>query len=66
MQNISIPRSVGYYPDQVKISKMFSVRKYHPSQYAYFCHSDVPERGPQVVLVSQLSVLTSITNICTN
>ncbi|AOE46477.1 RNA polymerase subunit RPO132 [Sheeppox virus] len=66
MQNISIPRSVGYYPDQVKISKMFSVRKYHPSQYAYFCPSDVPERGPQVGLVSQLSVLTSITNICTN
>ncbi len=65
MQNISIPRSVGYYPDQVKISKMFSVRKYHPSQYAYFCPSDVPERGPQVGLVSQLSVLTSITNICT-
>ncbi|CCD83296.1 DNA-dependent RNA polymerase subunit rpo132 [Squirrelpox virus] len=63
MQNISIPRSVGYYPDQVKISKMFSVRKYHPSQYAYFCPSDVPERGPQVGLVSQLSVLTAITNI---
>ncbi|QHG62674.1 RNA polymerase subunit RPO132 [Cetacean poxvirus 1] len=66
MQNLSIPRSVGYYPDQVKISKMFSVRKYHPSQYAYFCPSDVPERGPQVGLVSQLSVLSSITNICTN
>nr|AWM97830.1 RNA polymerase 132 subunit [Baiomys poxvirus] len=65
MQNISIPRSVGYYPDQVKISKMFSVRKYHPSQYAYFCPSDVPERGPQVGLVSQLSVLSSITNITT-
>ncbi|QHR82656.1 DNA-dependent RNA polymerase subunit RPO132 [Brazilian porcupinepox virus 1] len=66
MQSISIPRSVGFYPDQVNISKMFSIRKYHPSQYAYFCPSDVPERGPQVGLVSQLSVLTSITNICTN
>ncbi|AFU77883.1 m114R [Myxoma virus] len=66
MQNISIPRSVGFYPEQVKISKMFSVRKYHPSQYAYFCPSDVPERGNQVGMVSQLSVLTSVTNICTN
>ncbi|WCZ65147.1 DNA-dependent RNA polymerase subunit rpo132 [Monkeypox virus] len=66
MQNISIPRSVGFYPDQVKISKMFSVRKYHPSQYLYFCSSDVPERGPQVGLVSQLSVLSSITNILTS
>nr|WQH58081.1 MAG: MC129R [Molluscum contagiosum virus] len=66
MQNISIPRSVGYYPDQVKISKMFSVRKYHPSQYVYFCPSDVPERGPQVGLVSQLSVLSYVTNIRTD
>ncbi|AST09537.1 RNA polymerase [NY_014 poxvirus] len=66
MQNISIPRSVGFYPDQVKISKMFSVRKYHPSQYLYFCPSDVPERGNQVGLVSQLSVLSSITNILTS
>ncbi|ASK51322.1 RNA polymerase subunit (RPO132) [Eptesipox virus] len=65
VQNISIPRSVGFYPEQVKISKMFTIRKYHPSQYAYFCPSDVPERGPQVGLVSQLSVLTSITNIKT-
>ncbi|ATI21226.1 RNA polymerase [Eastern grey kangaroopox virus] len=65
MQNISIPRSVGYYPDQVKISKMFSVRKYHPSQYVYFCPSDVPERGPQVGLVSQLAVLSYVTNIKT-
>lgn len=45
---------------------MFSVRKYHPSQYLYFCSSDVPERGPQVGLVSQLSVLSSITNILTS
>ncbi|AUL80295.1 hypothetical protein [Vaccinia virus] len=66
VQNISIPRSVGFYPDQVKISKMFSVRKYHPSQNLYFCSSDVPERGPQVDLVSQLSVLSSITNILTS
>ncbi|ARF02800.1 SWPV1-236 [Shearwaterpox virus] len=65
MQNISIPRSVGYYPDQVKISKMFSVRKYHPSQYGFFCPSDVPERGPQVGLISQLSVLSSVSNIRT-
>nr|QIM40827.1 RNA polymerase subunit RPO132 [Poxviridae sp.] len=65
MQTVSIPRSVGYYPDQVKISKMFSVRKYHPSQYAFFCPSDVPERGTHVGLVSQLSVLSSITNIKT-
>lgn len=66
MQNISIPRSVGYYPDQVKISKMFSVRKYHPSQYVYFDPSDVPERGPQVGLVSQLAVLTYVSNIRTD
>ncbi|ANS71203.1 RNA polymerase [Pteropox virus] len=65
MQNVSIPRSVGYYPDQVKISKMFSVRKYHPSQNAFFCPSDVPERGTHVGLVSQLSVLSSISNIKT-
>lgn len=66
MQNISIPRSVGYSPDQVKISKMFSMRKYHPSQYTYFDPSDVPERGPQVGLISQLSVLTYVTNIRTD
>ncbi|AWU47159.1 RNA polymerase [Sea otter poxvirus] len=65
LQNLSIPRSIGYYPDQVRISKMFSVRKYHPSQYAFFCPSDVPERGTHVGLVSQLSVLSSITNIKT-
>ncbi|AIZ77352.1 putative RNA polymerase subunit RPO132 [Parapoxvirus red deer/HL953] len=65
MQSISIPRSVGFYPEQVKISKMFKVRKYHPSQYGYFCASDVPERGPQVGLISQLAVLTSISNIRT-
>ncbi|APG58334.1 DNA-directed RNA polymerase 132 kDa polypeptide [BeAn 58058 virus] len=66
MQNVTIPRSVGFYPDQVNISKMFSIRKYHPSQYGYFCPSDVPERGPQVGLVSQLSVLTYISNITTS
>ncbi|ASC55546.1 RNA polymerase subunit RPO132-like protein [Seal parapoxvirus] len=66
MQSISIPRSVGFYPEQVKISKMFKVRKYHPSQYGYFCASDVPERGPQVGLISQLAVLTSISNIRTS
>ncbi|WOC35485.1 DNA-directed RNA polymerase 132 kDa polypeptide [Equine parapoxvirus] len=65
MQSISIPRSVGFYPEQVKISKMFKVRKYHPSQYGYFCPSDVPERGPQVGLISQLSVLASVSNIRT-
>ncbi|WZD65195.1 RNA polymerase subunit Rpo132 [Pseudocowpox virus] len=66
MQSISIPRSVGFYPEQVKISKMFKVRMYHPSQYGFFCPSDVPERGPQVGLISQLSVLASISNIRTS
>nr|AAA82612.1 RNA polymerase subunit [Orf virus] len=45
MQSISIPRSVGFYPEQVKISKMFKVRMYPTSQYGFFCASDVPERG---------------------
>ncbi|ABJ09038.1 RNA polymerase subunit RPO132 [Nile crocodilepox virus] len=65
IQNISIPRSIGYYPDQVRISKMFSIRNYHSSQYGYFCPSDIPDHGTQVGLISQLSVHTSITTITT-
>lgn len=63
MQNITIPRSVGFYPDQVKIAKIFNCRQFHPSQYGFFCPADIPDHGENVGLVIQLALHSYITSI---
>ncbi|BCT22673.1 DNA-dependent RNA polymerase subunit rpo132 [Carp edema virus] len=66
MENLTSPRSVGFYPDQVKIAKIFNCRRFHQSQYGFFCPADIPDHGEHVGLVTQLSIHSSITDITTN
>ncbi|WMX26532.1 DNA-directed RNA polymerase subunit beta [Salmon gill poxvirus] len=63
MQNVVIPRSIGFYPDQVKIAKIFNCRQFHPSQYGFFCPTDIPDHGESVGLVIQLALHSYITSI---